>query len=155
MGALGLHPHFEVRPGWILDLELSFADATESGPCCVAKSWIGRWMVDEPEGAIFDDYRDVARLVDGEELPFIARAEDVWRHITLGDSMSFLRRSEDDTVSCSIECNCDWEVEHGLQIVLKNGNEVPKVGPFDGHLSNADAYGDPALEGVVYRRMRR
>jgi hypothetical protein len=57
----------------------------------------------------------------------------------------------DKGVYVSIECNCDWEPEHGLQIVLKNGSEVTKVGPYDGHLTNSDAYADSTLEGVVYK----
>jgi hypothetical protein len=54
----------------------------------------------------------------------------------------------------SLECNCDWEEEHGLLIVFKEGREVSKIGPYDGHLTHSDAYGDPALEDVVYRSLR-
>ena len=50
----------------------------------------------------------------------------------------------------SVECGCDWEGEHGLQIVFKDGLVVNKVGAFDGHVTNSDAYGDPGLEDVVY-----
>jgi len=34
----------------------------------------------------------------------------------------------------SIEGNCDWEEEHGLQLVFRDGTEVTKVGQYDGHL---------------------
>ena len=51
----------------------------------------------------------------------------------------------------SLECGCDWEEEHGLQIVFKEGLHVNMVGQYDGHLTNADAYGDGRLENVIYR----
>jgi hypothetical protein len=53
----------------------------------------------------------------------------------------------------SIECNCDWEVEPGMQLVLRDGWTVSKVSPYDGHLTNADAFANPKLRGVVYVRM--
>jgi hypothetical protein len=28
---------------------------------------------------------------------------------------------------------------------------VERIGPFDGHLSNTDAYADESLESVIYR----
>lgn len=50
--------------------------------------------------------------------------------------------------------SCDWETEHGLQIVFKQGLKINKLGPFDGHLTNSDAYADKKLENVVYRPSR-
>jgi hypothetical protein len=79
---------------------------------------------------------------------------DVWKHVRFGDTIYVRRRDDgddEDGIYLSLECNCDWEVEHGLQIVLRDGLEITKVGPFDGHLTNSDAFGDPALKGVVYR----
>jgi len=54
-------------------------------------------------------------------------------------------------LDATIECGCNWEREHGLQIVLREGLSVTKLGPYDGHLTNADS----SLESVVYRSMRR
>ena len=89
--------------------------------------------------------------------PKIAKASDVWSHVTFGNTLSVERqkkRGDEDGVYVSIECECDWEREHGLQIVLRDGLKITKVGPFDGHLTNAAAFGDPAMKGVVYRAMR-
>lgn len=44
-----------------------------------------------------------------------------------------------------------WEPEHGLQLVVEDGLRVCKVGPYDGHVTQALASGDPGLLGVVYR----
>ncbi|WP_407939254.1 DUF6985 domain-containing protein [Microbulbifer thermotolerans] len=40
----------------------------------------------------------------------------------------------DKLVYISLECSCDWEREHGLQIVFKQGLYVNKIGPLDGIL---------------------
>lgn len=51
----------------------------------------------------------------------------------------------------SFEGEVSWEREHGLQLVFDHGSHVCKVGPYDGHLTNAHAYGNPALLGVIYK----
>ncbi|MGC7101877.1 hypothetical protein ACPZ19_45000 [Amycolatopsis lurida] len=36
-----------------------------------------------------------------------------------------------------------------LQLVFRDGRDVTKVGPYDGHLTNSAAYADDELDGVV------
>ena len=74
----------------------------------------------------------------------IGSASDVWKHVQFGDEATVGR--EGNAVYIDLGCNCDWEPEHGLQIVFKDGQRVNKVGPFDGHFTNAHAYADPSLE---------
>ena len=102
---------------------------------------------------VFRYYQNSRLHADPEDrdFPVIASAADVWRHVSFSDTIVVGRRPHaDHGVYLSLECACDWEAEHGLQIVFHNGSHVNKVGPFDGHLSNADAFDDPSLEGVVY-----
>jgi len=90
----------------------------------------------------------------GDEAPQLAieRPEDVWQHVDLGGVLAVSRDyGSGRDVFVSLECNCAWEVEHGLQLVFKNGREISKVGPFDGHVSNASAYDDETLDGVIYK----
>jgi hypothetical protein len=83
----------------------------------------------------------------------IERPEDVWSHVQLGREPIISRRAFGDRgVYISVECECDWEPEHGLQIVFKNGAVVSKVGPYDGHVTNSDAYADGSLEHVIYKQ---
>ncbi len=83
----------------------------------------------------------------------IADPDDVWDHIDIGGEVLVQRHAYDDRrVYVSVECECDWEPEHGLQIVFREGRTVTKVGPYNGHLTNAAAYGRDDLEGVVYHR---
>lgn len=79
---------------------------------------------------------------------------DLWDHVRIGDEPMVCRRPYGDNgIYISLEGSCDWEPEHGLQIVLKDGLIVNKVGPYDGHLTNSDAYADPSLENVIFRQL--
>jgi hypothetical protein len=82
----------------------------------------------------------------------IAGPEQVFDHIRLGDEPAVSREAGGDRhVYVSLECGCDWEEEHGLQIVFRDGAAVTKVGPYDGHLTNESAFADESLRGTVYR----
>jgi hypothetical protein len=86
-----------------------------------------------------------------EEFVRIKSAASVFRHVRLGSEPMITRRAYGDRgIYVSLECGCDWEPEHGLQIVFKNGLKVNKVGPYDGHLTNSDAYDSKKLEDVIY-----
>lgn len=98
---------------------------------------------------------DINQFVETEEKLYVDNAHDLWNHVRLGRAIYIERRDYGDRkLYATIECGCDWEQEHGLQIVLREGLCVTKLGPFDGHLTNSDAYDDPSLESVVYRSMR-
>lgn len=103
--------------------------------------------------AVYAYYRDINSNFEptDEEYLEIASPDEVWRHVRLGDEASVERRAGGDrAVYISLTCNCDWAPDQGLQIVFHRGERVNKVGPYDSHLSNADAYGNNRLENVVY-----
>ncbi|NHZ41702.1 DUF6985 domain-containing protein [Massilia aquatica] len=105
---------------------------------------------------IFQYYRDVSSRQSAADEGFVAidTPADVWRHIQFGAEPMVERGDPDERdVYISITCNCDWEREHGLQIVLRNGDTVCKIGPFDGHVTNADAFDDDSLKQVIYRSL--
>ncbi len=90
---------------------------------------------------------------DDDEFVVIESPGEVWRHVRFGSEPMIARRGRGDKgIYVVLECGCDWEVEHGLQIVFKDGLTVNKVGPYDGHVTNSDAYSDDRLENVVYLR---
>ncbi len=111
-------------------------------------------QLEPAEPHLFAYYQDAATdhpVPDG--VPTIAQASDVWSHIDFGFEATVSRRDDGDrAVYVSFECNCDWEQEHGLQLVFRHGNVITKLGPYDGHLSHATAHDDATLETVVYRR---
>lgn len=106
--------------------------------------------------AIFAYYRDVvdSLAASGDQSMHveIEGPHDVLNHVQFGDEPTLSRDADDDQhVYVSLECECDWEPEHGLQIVFRDGRTVTKVGPYDGQLTNATAYAEDELDGVVYR----
>jgi len=112
-----------------------------------------RFMLDgyegDPEPA---DYTDIKNSGWGNP-PEISSIERIWEFVDFGTNAIVSRRGDgDDRIYISLECGCAWEREHGLQIVFREGNFISKVGQFDGHVSNADAFADPSLEDTVYAR---
>lgn len=91
---------------------------------------------------------DAAPLLD------ISKPSEVWKYVDLGTEVVVMRDHDAErNVFVLLECNCAWEPEHGLQLVFRNGNQISKVGPFDGHVSNESAFDDENLKGVIYRRI--
>jgi hypothetical protein len=113
-------------------------------------------VLKEAETHIYQYYLDMNSYWSSidEEFISIKSPSEIWSHIQLGSEPIVSRRSYGDKkVYVSLECNCDWELEHGLQIVFKEGMKVCKVGPYDGHVTNSDAYDDESLENIIYRGM--
>ena len=109
--------------------------------------------LEQAQDAIYQYYQDCCAYITpaSEEHIHIPSPNQVWRHIEFGDELMVSRRLHgDNAVYISLTCHCDWEPEHSLQIVFKQGLTVNKIGAFDGHLSHADAYDDPRYEDMVY-----
>ena len=107
----------------------------------VAESYLFRYYKDCEE-----DWRSHDRDFQPIDSP-----SGVWNCVSFsGEVTVSRRRREDKGVYLSLEGNCDWEEEHGLQLVFRDGNRLAKVGPCDGHVTNADSYDDDSLEGVIY-----
>ncbi len=90
---------------------------------------------------------------DGPIDVHLARPSDVWSHVSIGEKLRVKRRNAGDAEDgwyLSIECNCDWEVEHGLQLVFRDGIALSKVSMYDGRLTNSDGHGGSSHAGVVY-----
>lgn len=110
-------------------------------------------VLKQAQDYIYQYYQDVSNDIgpDDECYIEIAQPEEVWQHIELNGPPLVTRRLQGDKlVYITLECNCDWEEEHGLQIVFKQGLFVNKVGPYDSHLTHSDAYDNPQLENVIY-----
>ena len=65
----------------------------------------------------------------------LTSSDKVWEYIHPKEIIVTMDRyKKREGVYIQILCNCDWEEEHGLQIVLKNGNELIRVSDQDGNL---------------------
>ncbi|MEU0884483.1 hypothetical protein ABZ345_38330 [Lentzea sp. NPDC005914] len=110
---------------------------------------LDRSALEEAGPAVFAYYQDAAD--DLPDFPRIAGPGDVWDHVTFDTYEAGVGRDGPGRpVYVSVECECAWQPEHGLQLVFRDGARVTKVGPYDGHLTNASAYGDEDLRDVVY-----
>lgn len=104
------------------------------------------------EPHIYSYFLDVKESIEPEEdFPQIDRPADLWQFIRFPQEAFVGRREHGDRgIYVWLDCECDWEPEHGLQLVFRNGLAINKVGPYDGHLTQSDAYGDSTLENVIY-----
>jgi hypothetical protein len=75
----------------------------------------------------------------GESLA-IAGPHAVWNHLRPMEIRVSRRPYGDEKVYVVIAAQCDWEPEHGLQIVYRGGDELARVSDQDGHLTHVDAF---------------
>lgn len=123
------------------DFHVAIANFLSSGPAVLREA-------DEP---LFRYYKDFEKWWLEDGMQPITSVDELWQRVRLGSEPIVTRRlSGDKGVYISVECGCDWEGEHGLQLVLKNGAKVNKLGGYDGHLTNSDAFADDSLEHVIY-----
>lgn len=86
---------------------------------------------------------------------FSPAAKKLWQSVQFGKTVYVQRRPAGDRgIYITVDCEFGAAVEDGLYLVFKNGSSLTKLGPFDGHLTNAEAFADSAFENVVYRRVK-
>lgn len=104
---------------------------------------------------VFAYYRDYHEAVGGEDwldaqMGVPETPADIWAHVAPKTLELRKGRGGDDTWYVMVEADCAWEEEHGLLLVWRNGTTLNKVGGYDGHATNENAYADSALRDVVY-----
>ena len=87
-------------------------------------------------------YRLMLDATDIDPLP-IEVPEDVWRFVTPTQICVSRRHRRDKDIYVELLCECDWEVEHGLLLVYRKGQQLVRVSDQDGHLTDADALNLP------------
>jgi hypothetical protein len=101
---------------------------------------------------VYTNYLAFVETVGAEDVACkIDRAEDVWRHIKPTQIFVVRRQHKEDSIFIQITAECGWELEHGLQIVYRSGNELVRVSEQDGHLMHCDAYNLPESENVIVK----
>jgi hypothetical protein len=84
----------------------------------------------------------MADAVGEEDIGFhVARAEDIGACVHPSEIRVSRRHRRDSLIYVQSTAECDWEREHGLQIVYRRGDELSRVSDPDGHLTHTDAYG--------------
>ena len=81
-----------------------------------------------------------------ELLEQLVDKKSIWNHIEPTQIYVERRHYHDKDIYVSIACECEWEQEHGLQFVFRQGKKLTRVSTQDGHLTEADAWGIPDSE---------
>ena len=118
----------------------------------------GAALLDQATPYLWEYYRETLSAYEGQDLseygiPVIGDSEDIWTYVSFENSPEVAAGEgpyEPDATYLSFSGDVAWEPEHGLQLVYAHGLKVCKVGPFDGHNTNAHAYGDLSKLGVVF-----
>lgn len=80
---------------------------------------------------------------DDEPLRQIKNKNEIWNFIQPSEIYVTRRPSKDQDIYVFIACECDWEQEHGLQLVFRRGKKLTRISHQDGHLTESDAYDKP------------
>lgn len=104
---------------------------------------------------VYAYYRDIEQMYAkeiGRRLEMVEPEvpEAIWANITPTELSFEVGRQGDPHTYVVAECECDWEVEHGLMLVWRDGITLCKVSDYDGHITNANAFGDASMKDVVY-----
>lgn len=92
------------------------------------------------EQGIWQHYQKAVAELLPSEVVAIARPEDVWKHVRIHEAM-VRRRAADRRFYVMLLGGCDWEEEHGFQIVLRDGTTPVRFSTQDDHVTHEDAYG--------------
>ena len=119
----------------------------------------GPELLDAATEYLWAYYHSVAAaLSPGERerlgVPTVDESADIWEQVEIRSPPAFTlggRRFAPARSYISFEGEVSWEIEHGLQLVFEDGRRLCKVGPYDGHETNANAYGDESLLDVVFK----
>ena len=89
-------------------------------------------------------YQDMWASVGPPDIPKIADASTIWDHV----HPRFVSpdQDEDGIPYVIVEALCDWEIEHGLQLVLQQGTRRVRVSDSSGHLTDGRAWGKRFLD---------
>jgi hypothetical protein len=80
------------------------------------------------------------------ELANLTNPNDIWRFVNPSGIYVTRRHRRDMNIYISVSCSCNWEEEHGLQLVFRQGKKMTRISGHDGHVTEADAYDRPDEE---------
>ena len=87
-----------------------------------------------------------------EPLRQIKNKNEIWNFIQPLEIYVTRRPYKDQDIYVFIACECEWEQEHGLQLVFRQGKKLTRISDQDGHLTEADAYDKPDEEDELLSR---
>ncbi len=73
----------------------------------------------------------------------IEHKDEIWTFVYPQEITLTRRHRRDEDIYLSIMCDCEWEQEHGLQLVFRQGKQLTRISAQDGWVTEADAYDKP------------
>jgi hypothetical protein len=102
--------------------------------------------------------RDCISSADFEGREALASATvvpaSVWPFVKPIDVTVSRRLFNEQDVYIAVSCAVPWEDEHGMQLVFRQGKQLTRVGPIDGHLTDADAHNIPDEQDAMLSAWR-
>lgn len=101
--------------------------------------------------AYYQDFREAVGGEDwmDEEIGVPKSPEDIWLLVRPG--RLYVDQDYDERHwYVSLSSGCDWEEEHGLLMVWRDGTRLTRVSGNDGHVTNSDAYADEGMGETIY-----
>jgi hypothetical protein len=71
---------------------------------------------------------------------------EIWNFVHPSEIFVSRRPYKEEDIYVMLDCECDWEEEHGLQLVFRQGKKLTRISSQDGHLTEADADDKPDEE---------
>ena len=105
---------------------------------------------------VFKNYADFLEAIgnDDEHKLTLRSIEDIWDFVRPIEIYVTRRPYGEMDMYVQIHCGCEWEEEHGLQLVFRQGRQITRVSEIDGHITEADAYGKPDSEDELLSRFK-
>ncbi len=103
---------------------------------------------------VYENYKQAITLVDIEPL-HIKNYLDAWKFISPKFIYIKYRDREggdmknNKMIYFEVVLKCEWDSEHGLILVFKEGKQLVRIDQHDGHLTNAEAYAIPDSEDLL------
>jgi hypothetical protein len=95
----------------------------------------------------FEDFKnDVGDDYFSEELQQLEDEQGIWKFVRPNEINISRRHRRDKDIYIAITLSADWEEEHGLQLVFRQGKKLTRISSIDGHITDADAYDTPDEE---------
>ena len=137
-------------------VEVTFAELNPSDPATLEQA--DEVLANLLRLTITDRQADTAALLENhqleleyiEELLKLTLPNDIWQHI---HPTSLVVTPEIEGVERDpyvlIGGNCDWDEEHGIALVFRRGLLLTRFSQYDGHLTEARAWGEPAPDPLM------
>jgi hypothetical protein len=80
---------------------------------------------------VYKNYEEIRKIATVPALPIQEKSE-IWKYVYPGDI--FIQQGLDDPeIHILVTGNCEWEPEHGLQMVFRKGKEIVGVSEVTGY----------------------